>query len=90
MDSLRPYMKWTTPKMCIKKNLNSLFSMLIGSIFIGVIVIIDVVLGFARFAVSIPSLVIYFVFYVLGLILTGLVILLVKKTGSSRISRIQS
>ena len=89
MDSLRPYMKWATPKMCLNKNINSLFSMITGSLFMGIIILISVALGLARLATPIPSLVIYLIFYILGLIILGSTILLVKKTGNIRISKIQ-
>lgn len=90
MDSLRPYMKWTTPKMCLNKNINSLFAMLVGGVFMTIIIIVSVILGVMRMNVMIPNTVIYIILYAIGLLILGLVILLVKKTGNSRISRIQS
>ena len=68
-DRLRPYMKWTTPKMCLNKNINSLFSMIVGSLFMGIIILFSVVLGFIRMGTPIPSLVIYLIFYVIGFLI---------------------
>lgn len=85
IDGWKPYLTWTTPRMCMKKNMNALLMLLIMLVFMGFLIMLG--LG-VKLLLGLDGILFYIPFYLLGIGILVAFYYVIRKTANRMIAKI--